>query len=199
MTARPDLPAQPGPYSVLLPGGEPDRLAGQLAALRRQTMRPAEIWVLQPDHDPAAAALVDARSIPAVRVIRQDLTPPRMAPLVFAWFMSEAYTLLLGPGVLPAPHFAETALAAMRRRRAVICPRGRRGDDAVPPAAEDQGIDAGSDGWFFETHWVRHAWERPPVDLDGDPIAAFTQALRRAGVPFAVPALPAGVADHLLG
>lgn len=198
MTARPG-PPQAGPYSVLLTGGEAGVLAGQLAALGRQTMRPAEAWILQPDHDPAAVALADANASPAVRVIRQDLAPPRWAPLVFAWFMPDSYTLLLAPGVRPAPHFAETALMAMRRQRAVICPHGRRGGNPVPPGAEDQTVDAGADGWFFETHWIRHAWARAPADLDGDAMAAFTLALRRAGVPFAVPALPAGVGDHLLG
>ncbi len=187
-----------GPYSTLTWGGDAAGIAAQVAALRAQTMRPAEAWVLQAGHDPAVVALVDPAGVPAVRVLRQDRALPRWAPLLFTWFMPSAYTLLLAPGVRPAPHFAERALAAMRRHRAVVCPFGTRRSAAVEPGPADQAIDAGDGAWFFETAWIRHVWEQPPADLDGEPMAAFAAALRRARTPMAVPALPDGVAAHLL-
>lgn len=189
----------PGPYSVLLTGGRAEDLAPQIAALRAQTMRPAQAWIIQPNHDPAVTALQTETSRPIVRVIRQDQAPVRWAPLIFTWFMPDAYTLLLAPGARPAPHFAEAALNTMRRRRAMVCAAGRQADGPVGPSGEDQVIEAGEGAWFFETHWIRHAWARPPRDLDGDPIRALTAALRAVGTPLALPALPDGTTTHLLG
>ncbi|WP_374449407.1 hypothetical protein [Stella sp.] len=198
MTAPTGSRPRVGPYSALMPGGGAAAVAAGIAALRAQTMLPADIWVLQPDHDPAVVAQHGSGRLPAVRILRQDRPPPAWAPLLFTWFLPSSYTLLLAPGARPAPHFAETALATMRRHRAMICAAGSRRGAAVAAGAADQAIDLGEGAWFFETHWIRHAWAAPPGDLDGDPMPAFAAALRRARTPLAVPALPDGTAAHLL-
>ena len=208
-----------GDVSVVLSGFRRTHyLPEQIAAVRAQSVAPAEIhlWCNDPDN----GAVVSALHLPSVPTAISSVNLGVWARFAYALNCKSEYVCVFDDDTIPGPRWLEHCLQHMSQRQALYGTIGMLYTNPQPPASAGQphgcsyyesnekigwydsgnrnypvDVDLVGHAWFFKRAWLSTFWrELPPPDvtLCGEDMHLSFMLQKYLGVPTIVPPHPRG-------
>lgn len=177
----------------------PYNLKMQIDAIRRQSVRPTQIWLWINQHEDNEG--FDPSTVDVDRVFNNDFNWKFYGRFAAALLADTEYVALYDDDTIPGSRWHENCLNTMKTHEGILGSAGiiLKGDRYVnhdrcgwPTQNKDvTEVDLVGHSWFFKREWLRYLWQEKPVTWDnGEDIQFGFMAKIHGGVPTYCPPHP---------
>lgn len=206
------FPSKKADISVILNIWKRNYLEEQLEALSKQTIQPAQIWILHSENHMPKPSLLKKHS--SIHYINSSFNLKYFWRFSIPHHIKNRYTWVLDDDIIPGKYWIEMCLDACEKYNAIIAGNGRviepdnffpekvidheywekyfigdcRSDQVHNFCPKDTFVDYGCSSFFFKTTWLNHFWSIEPLTLEtGEDMHLSATCNIRGRIPTIVP------------
>jgi len=179
----------------------PYNLQMQVEAIRKQSVKPVQIWLWVNYHEDNKD--FDPTSLEVDRVFKNDYNWKFYGRFAAALLADTEYVAMYDDDTVPGQNWHKNCLETMETHEGILGSAGilLKGKQYVQhdrcgwPTnnAEVTEVDLVGHSWFFKREWLRYLWQEKPVTWDnGEDIQFGFMAKIHGGIPTYCPPHPAG-------
>jgi|TARA_A100001515_G_scaffold30725_2_gene23979 hypothetical protein len=177
----------------------PYNLEMQIAALRNQTVKPAQIWLWINHHEDNEN--FDPSGLDVDRVFKNDFNWKFYGRFAASLLADTEYVAIYDDDTIPGSKWHENCLNTMKTHEGILGSAGiilkgnryvqhdRCGWPTQNPEVTE--VDLVGHAWFFKREWLRYLWQEKPTTWDnGEDIQFAFMAKIHGGIPTYCPPHP---------
>tara|TARA_R110002020_G_scaffold14313_6_gene50863 strand:- start:36765 stop:38351 length:1587 start_codon:yes stop_codon:yes gene_type:complete len=157
----------------------PQYLKEQIEAIKRQSLKPKQIWLWVNHHSDNEK--IDFSQFEVNRVIKNDYNWKFYGRFALGLLADTTYIAMFDDDTIPGTRWFENCLSVIKKNEGILGGAGVRIKDGIYRGHERFGwssqnektveVDLVGHAWFFKQEWLKYMWmEKPPTWENGEDI-----------------------------